>query len=39
MKFGWAYEVISSHTEDTRRRWHVNSICLQERYIENVIKF
>jgi len=29
----------SSHTEHTQRSWHVDSICLQERYSEYVIKF
>jgi len=31
--------VDSPHTEDTWRSWHVDSICLQERYSEYVIKF
>jgi len=34
-----AITLDSSHTEHTQRSWHVDSICLQERYSEYVIKF
>jgi len=33
------FTLDSSHTEHTQRSWHVDSICLQERYSDYVIKF